>query len=329
MSSSRIAHVLKRFQANTEGRDFVIGDLHGSYSLFVQLLKHLNFDATVDRMFSVGDLVDRGPENLKCLQLLREPWFHAVLANHEQMMLEAFYDGYMGQFWIQNGGAWGLEALNTWRTRGARAPSDDEHQLFELLEEVKRLPYCITVERQDGTKVHIIHAELPPNQRITDDDLASPERVMELATVQSRDGDFMVWGRYLFYNFYCTDLSNQEKIRRAVAYNFRNTSLFSNALSPIISGHTIVQRPFTLLGQTNIDTGAFGALTEDARSWQALTCIDLNEWKFYQSRPSGVTEVVPFVVTRAEVDALSEAVRPSAVNKASKGDTNDQANPES
>lgn len=293
---------IRTFAANTEGRDFVIGDLHGCYSLFEALLEHLNFDPLKDRMFSVGDLVDRGPESLRCLELLYEPWFHAVLSNHEQMMLEAFHGGYMGQFWAMNGGTWGVEALNT--RRAGRAPSEEEQTLFDLLEKVAELPFIMTVSRQDGTKVHIIHAELPPGYHITDDALADPAQVMGLATVKSYDGDFMVWGRHIFRRFYRADLSNLDKVKRAVAYDLGSNCPFNDQLSHVISGHTIVQRPVTIIGQTNIDTGAYGALTEDARSWEALTCLDLNEWRFYQARPSGVTEIEPVVVTQADVDKL-------------------------
>jgi Calcineurin-like phosphoesterase len=103
---------IKTFEPNTVGRDFVIGDLHGSYTAFENLLEKLYFDETKDRMFSVGDLCDRGPNSLACLGLLHEPWFHAVLSNHEQMMLEKFRGGYMGEYWFQNGGHWGMEAWN-------------------------------------------------------------------------------------------------------------------------------------------------------------------------------------------------------------------------
>lgn len=294
-------HPIRTFAANTDGRDFVIGDLHGAYSLLEALLKHLSFDPLKDRLFSVGDLVDRGPQSLRCLELLYEPWFHAVLANHEQMMLEAFHGGYMGQFWVKNGGRWGADALSTWRHR--LLPSDEEAVLFDLLEKVGDLPLIMTVEKRDGTRAHIIHAELPPGIEVTDADLASPEMVLKLASVKCQDGGFMLWGRYLYKNFYAADLSNVCKVKRAVAYNFWHHH-FNPALSHIISGHTFVQRPFTILGQTNIDTGAFLTGVSGGPRWAALTCLDLNTGSLYQARPSGVTEVEALVVAQADIDEL-------------------------
>lgn len=300
---------VKTFGSNTEGRDFVIGDLHGAYPLFEGLLNHLNFDKSKDRMFSVGDLCDRGPESLKCLELLHEPWFHAVLANHEQMLLHAFEGGPLGRYWAYNGGAWGIEALNTWKSR--RIPTDDEHRVFDLLEPISELPYLITVNLTNGKKVHILHAELPPKQGITDEVLADPAKVWELATTQSEDGDFLVWGRAIYYYFYRADLTDIEKVKRSVAYRTGRRHPFNENLSQIISGHTIVQRPLTIMGQTNLDTCACGATSPDARKWEALTCLELNTWKFYQARPEGVTEVEPVVVTREEVEELEEKVKPS------------------
>lgn len=54
--------LLARFPKNEGGRDFVIGDLHGCLEEFRDLLQQLQFNRERDRMFSVGDLIDRGPE---------------------------------------------------------------------------------------------------------------------------------------------------------------------------------------------------------------------------------------------------------------------------
>lgn len=306
---------IKTFEANTEGRDFVIGDLHGAYTVLENLLKNLNFDKTKDRLFSVGDLVDRGPKSLKCLELLYEPWFHAVLANHEQMMVEAFDGGYMGNFWLGNGGMWGAEALNTWRINQSsgsisQIPTDDEATLYDLLDKVRELPFLTTVSKRNGEKVHIIHAELPPNRTITDADLEDPEKVLEYASVQSRDGDFLVWGRHLYYSFYAMDLSNTDKVKRSVAYNFGRNMTFNENLSHIISGHTVVQKPFTIVGQTNLDTCAYGSYGVDAKRWMSLTCLDINDWKFYQATATEFREIEPMVVTQEDVERLRHVVRP-------------------
>lgn len=307
---------IQTFEANTNGRDFVIGDLHGSLSALVNLLSNLKFDHTVDRLFSVGDLVDRGPDSLGCLELINEPWFKAVLANHEQMMVEAFYGGYMGQFWFRNGGNWGYkEWLNDREAHQTRHQETDKVErtketlyLLSLLEKVQELPFVITVNRIDGTKIHIIHAELPPNWVITDEAMADPAEVMKMSTVQSEDGDFFLWGRHKFYQFCYAELSNQAKNIRVVKY--QNIGKIQNdRLSHIVSGHTKVQRPLTILGQTNIDTAAHESYKDahgHARSWAALTCIEINTWKFYQATETEFREVEPVVINKADLDSIKD-----------------------
>ena len=135
---------LKILNPNLVGRDFIIGDLHGSYSIFKNLLKNISFNPEIDRIISVGDLIDRGPDSPNCLSLIREPWFHAVLANHEQMMIEKFRDGYMGNFWFNNGGIWGIEAWNDYDAvynlqKEGRIPSDTSMEIIDLLPLIEEL----------------------------------------------------------------------------------------------------------------------------------------------------------------------------------------------
>ena len=89
---------IQRVAANSQGRDFVIGDLHGCLDQLQDKLNSASFaPERGDRLFAVGDLVDRGPDSLGCLKLLREPWFFSVLGNHDQMLLDALADPGMGR----------------------------------------------------------------------------------------------------------------------------------------------------------------------------------------------------------------------------------------
>lgn len=307
---------IKTFDVNTEGRDFVIGDLHGSYEVFLKLLESINFDGEKDRMFSVGDLVDRGPDSLDCLRLIKESWFHCVLANHEQMMLEAFDGGYMGQFWFRNGGNWGLEFFKDWTdykrdkhldVGGFKLPLATV-EFMELMKLVRELPLLIIVKMQDGSNTHIIHAELPPGHQITDSDLSSPGKLMELATVQSHDGDYIMWGRHKFMPFYKTDLSNIAKNVRIVKHQYPGY-VKNDKLSRIISGHTILQKPMTILGQTNIDTQAYGSYPDihgSSKQWCGLTCIELNDWKFTRTTPTEHHHTSPVVINTSDINTFKE-----------------------
>lgn len=83
----------KVIRRNKRGRDFVVGDLHGRYDLLQAAMRKHKFDKKRDRLFSVGDIINRGPQSEKCLKLLKKPWFFMVLGNHEAAFIEAVKSG--------------------------------------------------------------------------------------------------------------------------------------------------------------------------------------------------------------------------------------------
>ena len=56
---------------------WVVGDIHGCFALLMAKLRACRFDPWQDLLVSVGDLIDRGPDSLRCLQLLL-PLFQIV-----------------------------------------------------------------------------------------------------------------------------------------------------------------------------------------------------------------------------------------------------------
>lgn len=106
--ASVLVNSVEHHPANRGGRDFVVGDLHGCVDALRYLLRVITFDPARDRLFSVGDLVDRGEHSELALTLLDKPWFFAVLGNHEDMLC-AVADGRLRrQSWYGIGGLWAL-----------------------------------------------------------------------------------------------------------------------------------------------------------------------------------------------------------------------------
>ena len=71
------------------GRDFVVGDVHGEFDSLEAVLTDVEFAPERDRLFALGDLVDRGPRSADALNWIESGRIAlSVRGNHEQMLLE-------------------------------------------------------------------------------------------------------------------------------------------------------------------------------------------------------------------------------------------------
>ena len=61
------------------GRDWVVGDVHGCFHTLRQALIDTGFEHGRDRLFSVGDLINRGPNSIEALEWLDDERFEAVV----------------------------------------------------------------------------------------------------------------------------------------------------------------------------------------------------------------------------------------------------------
>ena len=169
----RPGRIVVRYGCNDSGRDFVVGDIHGMFAHLHSLLDEIEFDPAVDRLFSVGDLVDRGPGSASALEWLDHAWFHACRGNHEQFVLDSD-DPEMRDLWINyNGGGWWLDL--------------DEASHARFREAFVNLPLAMEVETAFGI-VGIVHADVPP--------LVTWSRFMELLEARDRDAAlYALWSR--------------------------------------------------------------------------------------------------------------------------------------
>lgn len=68
---------------------YAVGDIQGCYSVLQRLLERIAFEPAVDRLWAVGDLVNRGPESVQTLRFLRDlgDAVTVVLGNHDLYLL--------------------------------------------------------------------------------------------------------------------------------------------------------------------------------------------------------------------------------------------------
>ncbi|MGS4344619.1 metallophosphoesterase [Myroides odoratus] len=85
---------------------FIIGDIHGCYYTFCQLLGH--WDSAKETLILVGDLIDRGKHSAKVLQLCKElsegeDKVVILKGNHEAELIQYVLEG-SNDNWTSQGG---------------------------------------------------------------------------------------------------------------------------------------------------------------------------------------------------------------------------------
>lgn len=256
---------IERFEENRVGRDFVVGDLHGCLTEFNRMLAHVGFNDKQDRVFSVGDLVDRGPDSMGCAKLLRESWFFAVKGNHEELMYESVLNDSYNHMrtWEGNGGSW------------YRAETRED--LEEVSKLAADLPLVIAVG-QGEKRFNVVHGELYHEMEIEHegnwkyaripltnkmiDDWIFPEHVESM----------MTWGRTII---------SGGKATRVPWHDEKEMSL-------TFCGHTPVREVVQFGRQVYIDTGAcFYHLNNNKSEQLMLTLAEPTADRYYSYRMLG------------------------------------------
>ena len=122
---------------------YVIGDIHGCFDEFIDLLETIEFDPQQDTIYLVGDLVNRGPKSLETIEYImqnRDSIF-PILGNHDLSYL-VYAEGHIG-----------LRPRDTYESL-LNAPNRDE-----IIEYLRHLP--LMIYRQD-LDIAIVHAGIPP-----------------------------------------------------------------------------------------------------------------------------------------------------------------------
>ncbi|WP_145567290.1 metallophosphoesterase [Yersinia aleksiciae] len=134
-------------------RIFVVGDIHGCYKKLMDALDRVQFERSVDLLVSVGDLADRGPQNIECYELINANWFCAARGNHEQMAIDVLAGG-EADSWMANGGRWFFSLDDSKKS-----------QVEQLIKQAEQLPLVIEITTEHGKYV-IAHADYPSDEYV-------------------------------------------------------------------------------------------------------------------------------------------------------------------
>lgn len=122
---------------------YAVGDLQGCLQPLKCLLERVNFNPAVDRLWLVGDLVNRGPESLETLRYLYSirDSLVCVLGNHDLHLLAAWHN---------------IERLKKNDTLLEILQAPDAGELLDWLRRQKLLHY------DEARGVALVHAGIPP-----------------------------------------------------------------------------------------------------------------------------------------------------------------------
>ncbi len=130
-------------------KTFVIGDIHGEYLKLEAVLKLANVDFEKDTVIQLGDIVDRGSEPFKCIDLLLKiDNLICIRGNHDEIFKNYILTGNN----LFNGGHGSNITINKWLQLDR-----EEQSLYEEFFCLKQKKYYL-----DKNNNLFIHAGLNP-----------------------------------------------------------------------------------------------------------------------------------------------------------------------
>ncbi|CAG9220138.1 Metallophosphoesterase [Paraburkholderia sabiae] len=249
-----------RYPRNDSGRDFVVGDIHGCFAQLRAELEARNFDPQRDRLFAVGDLVDRGPQSEHLLEAVERYGIRSVKGNHEDVIVRWHAGEEQAFSLLGNGGNWLLDR------------AEEREWVNEIAAYMASLPYLIEIETEHGL-VGIVHADSP----VSDWNRLVGEIEREKADGKTRRK--AIWSRTRWKTYQPHPSPSRNTLRSLLDKAKHSVRAQSHApgridnVTAVIVGHTPVAGVTAKDNVINIDTGAVygGKLT-------IVDLADLPKW---------------------------------------------------
>ena len=181
---------------------YVTSDAHGHVRALDRALE-LAAPGSEDTVFVLGDMVDRGPDPVGVIRLVRSlPGAQVLMGNHERMMLDVLAEtgGFDDFIWGLNGGATTARGFD-------RLPPEE---LGELVDWIAHLPLFAVVETDERPWI-LVHAGIDALEArgylatagvaVSDEEGAAAATADDLrAMMASQDPETLLWTRAEFWS---------------------------------------------------------------------------------------------------------------------------------
>ena len=157
-------------------KTFIVGDVHGCFEEFLELLKKVNYKRETHRLILVGDIINRGPFSFKMLEWVKDNKIEMVRGNHEQAFISCFKE----DKWINP----------IFKSLKQKMKSD----IGQWIDWISDLPFYI--EEEDFL---VVHAGLVPNEKPKD---SKAHFLMNIRTWDGKGEDIKNEKNPPWYHFY-------------------------------------------------------------------------------------------------------------------------------
>jgi len=149
---------------SSNGKTYVIGDIHGCLDMLKRLIDKIQWDPSKDELIFVGDYIDRGPDPKGVVDYIislksESPNIQCLIGNHEVIFLD-YIKGKDRRLFLMNGG---MNTLESYAFHLAQTEEDllpPSHKEF-----FASLKY--TIELDD---YYVVHAGFRPEVPIEEQD---------------------------------------------------------------------------------------------------------------------------------------------------------------
>jgi serine/threonine protein phosphatase 1 len=120
-------------------RLFAISDIHGCFRTFYELVVKIIDLKKTDRLILLGDYIDRGEQSREVIDFiidLKKKGFDVtpLMGNHEQMLVDTYYDSGVLPLWLMNSG---MSTLLSFGIQDIREVDEEYIDFFTSLEYYK------------------------------------------------------------------------------------------------------------------------------------------------------------------------------------------------